>query len=78
MQEANEAQMTAKMVIPKTAKEFDEWRDNTPMSAEQFRQASTVRLSFRTIVLNKNNPAALAKAQEMHDDDMAKLEAMFT
>lgn len=39
-------------------------------------QAKTVELSFKTLALNKNNAAALAKAQEMHDRDMAKLEAM--
>ena len=63
--------------IPKTAREFARWRSHSALTYTQYKQADVVDLSFQMLALNKNNPAALAKAQQMHDADMAKLEAMF-
>ena len=72
----NEAQNPATGGIPKTAREFARWRSHSALTYTQYKQADVVDLSFQMLALNKNNPAALAKAQEMHDRDMAKLEAM--
>ena len=81
MDQVKEAKNPAKTVIPKTSKEFSEWLEEhafyVDLTNEQFIQAAKVRLSFDTLALNKNKPAALAQAQKMHDADMAKLEAMF-
>ena len=75
----NEAQNPATGGIPKTEKEFEAWADanRDAFSNQQMLQAGVVRLSFKTRALNKNNPAAFAKAKQMHDRDMAELEAMF-
>lgn len=78
MDQGKKAQETAKVVIPKTAKEFAQWLERTRLNREQDEQADKVRLSFNSLALNKNNPAALEAAQRMHDADMAKLEAMLT
>ena len=77
MATANEAQNTATGGIPKTQKEFEKWFRESRLPGDKWGQAKVVELSFKTLALNKNNPAALAKAQQMHDADMAKLEAMF-
>ena len=76
----NEAQNPATGGIPKTHGEYREWMTvsaATGLNDEQWAQAGVVKMTFDTLALNKNNPAAFERAKKMHDREMAKLEAMF-
>lgn len=63
--------------IPKTETEYLAWRLTHALTGDVHAQAEKVRLSFKSLAMNKNNPAALESLQRLHDADMAKLEAMF-